>query len=111
MYLVNHRFALKLSCTVLFSIMLIVGWAIAPAQAHCGGNHTGNHSHCAGNPPSGTPNAPFIYAKSTNIYVTDTSGSGSTQVFSGVSGFAAPSWTADGNGFLISGLDGIYFQA
>ncbi len=35
--------------TVLFAFaifVLLIGWAIMPVQAHCFGNHTGNHPHC-----------------------------------------------------------------
>ena len=46
MYLVNLRFGWKLWWRVIFSIMLVVGWAITPAQTHCKGNHTDPHPHC-----------------------------------------------------------------
>ena len=48
MYLVNLRSGWKLSWIILFSIMLVVGWAITPAEAdHCKGKHK-NDPGCDG---------------------------------------------------------------
>jgi len=101
MFLINHRWNSILSWTTFLSCIAVFGWTVIPVGAHCAGNHTGDHPHCAGSTQR-TPNAALIYAESTNIYVTNLSGSSSTLVFSGTSGFAAPSSTADAEGFLVS---------
>ena len=67
MYLVNLRSGWKLWLSVLFSIMLIVGWAITPAQAHdCTRHDDKSHKHCngggggggGGKPPKDDPPPP-----------------------------------------------------
>jgi len=59
MYLVNLRFGWKLWWSVLLSIMLVVGWAITPAQADdCKGKHKnddGCNSGGGGKPPKDDP--------------------------------------------------------
>ncbi len=35
--------------------VLVLGWALTPAQAHCDGRHSGNHPHCDVGPPNDNP--------------------------------------------------------
>jgi len=116
MNLFNLRSSSKLLFISMFSILLIGIWAITPATAHCGGNHTGNHPHCSGG--GGTPNAEIIYLKpSSSIMVANADGSNQSTALSDSSIsyiFTHPSWTSDGNGFLFAADfagAGIYFQA
>ncbi len=127
MYLVNLRSGWKLWWSVLFSIMLIVGWAITPAQAgHCKGKHK-NDPGCGGAPPADF-NPEIVYTgaarsgkgkfssiTSLNLVVADATVSNTQVVFTlpaGTGGLRHPSWSPDGTEVLftqeVDGQWGIY---
>jgi len=128
MYLVNLRSGWKLWWSVLFSIMLIVGWAIVPAQAHCDGKHAGNHPHCTGggggggggeDPPVPNFDPEIVYYRVTgagakrtnNLVVADATVSNTHVVFDSPN-LRFPSWSPDGTEVLfideVDGQWGIY---
>ena len=105
MYLVNLRFGWKLSWIVFFSIMLVVGWAITPAQAHC--KAKGPHvEHCTGGedpPPPGDADPVIVYVAvhssvgtDNDLMVANADGSNQTTLLtSNVAGFFFPAWSPD----------------
>jgi len=117
MYLENLRFGWKLWWSVLFSIMLVVGWAITPAQAHCKAN--GPHStaeHCAGSgggedpPPPSDADPAIVYdasfkVRSTvtrSIFVVNSDGTNRLPVIEGTKelSYRDASWSPDGKGLV-----------
>ena len=105
MYLVNLRFGWKFWWSVLFSIMLVVGWAITPAGAHCKKINGVVHIDCKGGedppPPSGAnPAIVFVAVSSAgpdnDLMVADADGSNQTALLSSnQAGFFFPAWSPD----------------
>jgi len=112
MYLVNLSSGWKLCWSILFSIMLVVGWAITPAQAHCKGKHTGTHEHCieVGDPPAAVFNPEIVWYHGFNssnriIVIANGDGSNPTTILSegrktGVIG--SVSWSPGGKEILLT---------
>jgi len=128
MYLVNLRFGWKLWWSVLFSIMLVVGWAITSSQAdHCKGKHK-NDDGCnsgggggGGKPPKDDPpvqpNPVIVYQHTTNqgthFIVADEDGGNNTVVYKGGGSFNQASWCSDDGTDIvfvdeIDGITGVY---
>jgi hypothetical protein len=100
MYLRNLRSGWKLSWSIFFSIMLIVGWAITPAEAHCKAN--GPHStveHCTGS--GGGEDPPFdpeLVWTTSGIVIANKDGSNPTSIVDG----GNPSWSPGGKELLFN---------
>ncbi len=109
MYLVNLSSGWKLWWSVFFSIMLVVGWAITPAQAHC---KKPDHGDCnsggggGGKPPKGPANPVIAFTAGGlgEIRVMDADGGNQKSVVSG-GGIRQPSWSPDGRFLAYFGFD------
>ena len=109
MYLVNLRSGWKLCWSILFSIMLIVGWAITPAEAHCKAN--GPHStveHCTGGgePPADfNPEIVWVAGGLRSIVIANGDGSNPTTILndgSETGQIISVSWSPDGKEILLT---------
>jgi hypothetical protein len=93
--------------------MLAVGWSITAAQAHCAGNHTGNHPHCSGGgepPPSTAMKQEIVTVQDSGkqrqkIVVMNADGTDVKVVFEGDRhvAFTDVSWSGNGSKILFSG--------
>lgn len=111
MYVVKHRSELRLSSFIFVSIILVVGWNITPAHAHCAGNHTGDHPHCVGGGGGGgvgSIDPAIVYRLGSNIAISNADGSSQIVVVANNASNINPSWSPDGKNIIFtSDLNGL----
>ena len=113
MHLVSLRFISEVWAVSLFIIILTASWLTSPAQAHCAGNHTGNHPHCSGGgepPPPTAIKQEIVTVQDSGkqrqkIVVMNADGTDVKVVFEGDRhvAFTDVSWSGNGSKILFSG--------
>lgn len=121
MHSVNLMPNSKLWSIILLAMIIAIGW-ITPVQAHCAGNHTGNHPHCSGGgePPATAMKQEIVTVQDSGkqrqkIVVMNADGTDVQLAFEGDrhASFTDVSWSGDGSKVLfhgtVNGRSGIHW--